>query len=330
MGSDIVKEGYSDYKTQHYAQWQVVAFMLPATQQEATGWWDALPWLCRLSPQDFMPITNAYSPKNFWVMRQEYTLALAWVLQACAKESRVPTGVLCDTVWELQRCMVLLMTLSGDDIAKASLLKSTEEECWTSPTSEEETILLGKGIKLPQVLGSLSEWMEIPEFIEPAKQIIMPSASSPSPMPQPSCLPPGKAKKSQQGMEANPNNPGRWVHIYLQEHDRVLEWEREFWSLLCSMDECLGDIQVQGLVHQQATAFRLPAAQLEKDSWLTAPPYLGVLGYRDYLPQKDFKGTWDYWEVQHEEMVALTMGLLRCTICSGMPQGCSVGSAIAP
>ena len=87
MGSCIVKEGYDDYEAQHYAQWQVVAFRLPATKQEASGWWDAPPWLSWLCPQDFMPVTDASNPKDFWFIRQEKTLILAQALQACTKGS---------------------------------------------------------------------------------------------------------------------------------------------------------------------------------------------------------------------------------------------------
>ena len=104
MGSHIVKEGYSDYKAQHYVQWQVATFRLPAIQ-EASGWWDVLPWLCRLFPQDFMPITDTSSPKDFWIVMQEKALALAQRLQTCAKESGAQTGILCDAAHDLQRCM---------------------------------------------------------------------------------------------------------------------------------------------------------------------------------------------------------------------------------
>ena len=38
------------------------------------------------------------------------------------------------------------MTLSGDDIVEASLLKPTEEEHGTSPTPEEEATLLSEEI----------------------------------------------------------------------------------------------------------------------------------------------------------------------------------------
>ena len=49
-------------------------------------------------------------------------MALARVLQACAEESGFLTGVLCDAVWELQRCMAPLLALNGDEIVEASLL----------------------------------------------------------------------------------------------------------------------------------------------------------------------------------------------------------------
>ena len=59
----------------------------------------------------------------------------------------------------------------------------------------------------------------------------------------------------------------------------------------------------------------------EKDSSWTAPPCLGMLGHRDYLPPKDFMRTRDYLEVWHEEMVALARALQRCSIHSGMLTG---------
>ena len=104
---------------------------------------------------DFMLLTNASDPSNFWAVRQEKTLALARVLQACAKESGVSTSILCELISELQKCMAPPMTLSGDNMVVASLLKPTGEELGASPTLEEETTLLGEEIKPPQVPGSL-------------------------------------------------------------------------------------------------------------------------------------------------------------------------------
>ena len=75
-------------------------------------------------------------------MKQEKTLALDWALHAHAKESGFLTGVLCKVAWELQKCMALLMALSGDEIVEASLIRPTGEEHRTFPTPEEEATLL--------------------------------------------------------------------------------------------------------------------------------------------------------------------------------------------
>ena len=87
-----VEETDNDSQVLHYASWQVAAFWLPATQEEASWWWDAPPWIGGLCPKEFMPGTDDPSPKNFWVMRQEKTLAMAQALQACAEESGAPIG----------------------------------------------------------------------------------------------------------------------------------------------------------------------------------------------------------------------------------------------
>ena len=282
MGIHLIREGLGDSEALQWAHWQAVAFRLSLAQHEAFGWWNASPRFSGLCPMDFLFHTDASSPK---------------------------------------KCMAYLMTLSSDDIVVVILLKATGEEHRTPSTPEEEAILLHGEIKVSQVPGSHPEWLEIPSFVEPANQSTTHSASSPSLTPQPSCLPSGKVEKPWQGMEAGANSPQSWVSLYLQEHYRVLEWWREFWSLLHSKNKCVSDIQAQGLAVQQATAFRLPATQLKKESSLANPPCLGVLGCRDYLPSKDFKGTQDYWVMQYKEMVALVMALQRCTIHSRTPPG---------
>ena len=52
-------------------------------------------------------------------------------------------GVLCEMVWDLQRCMVSLMQLDGDNIMVASLLGPADVGPRMPPTSEEEAALLG-------------------------------------------------------------------------------------------------------------------------------------------------------------------------------------------
>ena len=81
-----MQEGHSDPAAQHFALWQVAAFRLPVVQQEASGWWDTPPTLHGLHPQDFLPPTTA-STQDFWVMRQEKTLAFTQALQACTEAS---------------------------------------------------------------------------------------------------------------------------------------------------------------------------------------------------------------------------------------------------
>ena len=135
--------GHNDPAAQHYAPLQVAAFRLPVVQQEASGWWDAMPMLHGLCPQDFHP--PASDPQNFQVIRQDKTLALAQALQACVEASGSKAGILCRATRELQQCMAHLMTLNGDDVMEFSLLRPAEEELGPSPTPEEETTLVVKG-----------------------------------------------------------------------------------------------------------------------------------------------------------------------------------------
>ena len=77
-------------------------------------------------------------------------MALARVLQTYMKESGSPTGVFCNAVQDLQWCMAPLLAINSDEIVGASLLSPIGEECRTSPTPEEEAILLGNfEIELP-------------------------------------------------------------------------------------------------------------------------------------------------------------------------------------
>ena len=144
--------------------------------------------------------------------------------------------------------MVPLVSLSRDDIREASLLQPTGVEHGTSPTPEEEAILLGKEVELPEAPGSLPECMEIPEPVQPTKQTDAPSPSPPpSPLPQPCCLPSWKTKKSWQEVETDPSHAGKWVCFYMQKNERVPKWWWELQSLICSKDECFSDVLVKGL-----------------------------------------------------------------------------------
>ena len=174
--------------------------------------------------------------------------------------------------------------------------------------TSEEAALLGEEIKPPPSPGSSPE---------PAKWNTTPSISSLFPVPQSDCHPSSKANESWKGVKADINHPNRWVFSYLKENDRVPEWWREFWSLIPSLNESFGDIPVQRMAHQQAIAFRLPAAQVEWEGSWTVPSCVGSLGWRDFPPPKDFKGAQDYWVVWAEEKVAVAKALHRCTVHSG-------------
>ena len=166
--------------TLQYTQWQVVTIRLPLAQHEALGWWNAPPGFSRLHLTDFLFHTDASGPRDFWAMRQKKTLALVWVLQACAKESGVSTGILSKSAVQLQNCMAPLITLSSDDIVEVSLLKPMGEEHGTCLTLQEEATLLGEEIKPPPVpITSL----------EPTEQSTALSASSSSPATQSACYP---------------------------------------------------------------------------------------------------------------------------------------------
>ena len=121
MGSVTMRECLNTPEALHYAWWQVAAFRLPLTQQEALGWWEASPWLCRVCPQDFLPNTEASGTRDFWTVRGENP-GLSPCTAGLCRKVRVPTRVLCDVAWELQRCIAPLLRLSRDNIVEASLL----------------------------------------------------------------------------------------------------------------------------------------------------------------------------------------------------------------
>ena len=165
------------------AQWQAVAFRLPLAQQQASGWWEASHSLSRLHHLDFLPQVDPPGLRDFWVTRQEETLALVQALQHCSREVRMPPGVLCDAAWGLQRCMAPLMQLDGDEIAEASLLRPTDDGPIAPPTSEEEAVLLrdepeSKGGSRGYYISP--ECPETPKPKEPPKQSDAPSPPDPS------------------------------------------------------------------------------------------------------------------------------------------------------
>ena len=140
MFSHILCESLNELEALCLAHWQVVIFQLPQVQQGAVGWWTPPLAISGLHLEDYMP---SPASSNFWIMRQQKTMALARALQACTEEAGFPTGVLCDVAWELQWYMAPLFVLNGNEIVEATLLRSIEEEHRTSPTPEAEAALLG-------------------------------------------------------------------------------------------------------------------------------------------------------------------------------------------
>ena len=176
-----MQEGHNDPAAQYFTLLQVAAaaFRLPVAQQEASGWWDTPPALHGLCPQDFLPPTTASNSQN-WVMRQAKMLALAQALQACAEASGAKTGILCKAARKLQQCMAPLMTLKGDDIVEATLLRPTREEPGPSPTPEEEATLLDEEDEPSEAPGPSPRHSGIPRFAEPAEQTTAPITPAPS------------------------------------------------------------------------------------------------------------------------------------------------------
>ena len=133
------------------------------------GWWEAPHSLHRFCHQDFLPHIDPPIPRYLWVARQEETLALAQALQHCAERSGMPPTVLCHAAWDLQRCMVPLIHLDGDEIVETLLLGPTDNAPGTSPTPEEEAVLLGDE---PECLEAQEATM-CPKPEEPAEWLML-------------------------------------------------------------------------------------------------------------------------------------------------------------
>ena len=269
---------------------QVAGHGLPAAccQEEASGWWEAPHSLHGLCHQDFLPHVDFPSMRDFWVTRQEETLALAQALQHCAERSRMPSRVLCDAAWDLQRCMVPLMHLEGDEIVEALLLGPTDDGPRTSPTLAEEAVLLGDEPEPQEATTFPCEHLEeTPKPEEPVEWSDAPC------LPAPSAIASGSSSNQSRDTRraqcrarprhlATPDpldNPNDWVLTYLAERDELPNWWPEFWSLHHRDARPLSEAQVQELAQKQAMAFRLPTAQREKSGWWNTPPSLASLGH---------------------------------------------------
>ena len=163
-------------------------------------------------------------------------MALDRALQACAKESGFPRGVLYDVSWELQCCMAPLLVLNSDERVEATFLRLIEGEHGTSPTPEEEAALLGSikhetkpEIKYKVGPPQVPEQLEICEQVQSAEQIAALTASFPSPPSPPSHLPFQKAKKPQErATRVDTISAAQCVWAYLEENYRVPYGEESF------------------------------------------------------------------------------------------------------
>ena len=227
--------------------------------------------------------------RSLWTVRQEKTLTLARALHCCAERSGAPTGVLCNTTQQLQRCMAPLMCLNGYKIVETSLLEPTWDRHGTSPTPEERATILGEKqgpSEAPEAIAPFQECLETPQLKETTEQFDALSTPVPSKVCHDASQ---KTKRSQQRIEppslptANPDIISNWVLAYLEKSREIPNWWWEFWSICCQGAKPLNNPQVQALVSRQAAAFRLPLAQQEKSSWWSTAPCLSVLKWGDFL-----------------------------------------------
>ena len=183
------------------------------------------------------------------------------------------------------------------------------------PTPEEEATLLCKEDEPSEVPGPTPRHLEIPRFVEPAEQTTTAATSAAPYLASESCsCPSWKGKKLWEWIGTDPNNSSQWVQAYLERDNRLPEWWKEFCPLVHSIDGHCNDAKVKSLAHQQAVAFCLPAIQKEVHGTWIAPSCLAALGRKEYLAPKDMRITWDFQEVQREEMVALAIVLQKCAI----------------
>ena len=125
--------------------------------------------------------------------------------------------------------MTPLMTLNGDDIVEASQLRPTVEEPGPSPTPEEEAALMGEEDEPSEVPGPTPRHSEIPRFVESAELTTTPVTSAvPCLASEPHSHPSQKAKKLWEGIDVDPNNPGKWIQAYLERDNRLPEWWKQF------------------------------------------------------------------------------------------------------
>ena len=147
--------GLTDSQVQELTRKQITAFRHPPIQADVFGWWEASCSICGLCWRNFLPHHDFHGTKDIRETWQEETLVIARALQHCVEKLGVPSRVLFDAAWNLQRSMAPLMHLKGDDILEAWLLGATDNEPGASLTPAEESTLLGAIILHPRKLRKL-------------------------------------------------------------------------------------------------------------------------------------------------------------------------------
>ena len=120
--------------------------------------------------------------------------------------------------------------------------------------------------------------------------------------------------------DAQPCGSGRQLNMGANEMGRktpsVVEWASSslpgpygMWLLWCSCPNS----------QWQATAFRLPQAQVEASGWWEALHSQNTLCHQGFLPQVDSPGMRDFHATRQEETLALALALQQCVERLGMP-----------
>ena len=220
------------------------------------------------------------------------------------------------------------MTLSRDDITEASLLKDTKEEHGASPTLEEEVILLGKkpeATSLPEHQRDLNHQSPQNELmlspLDPLSKLtlLVPLLFPPLHPTLAATLPerqwnPRETFGMAQSKQVTGSTPTyRWWKLA-----RMVEGVQ-----ISSLNE--GQVLWQHQSQRAGHSGKLQPSgcQLHSRKKITGGPLCPgwVCWSKGTISPQEFQGIWDYWEVWHEEMVALAMALQMCTIHSRTPPG---------
>ena len=130
---------------------------------------------------------------------------------------------LCNVAWELQKCMVALISLSRDDIVEASLLGIHRWGTWNLLYDGGGSHPSGQGTWAPR--GCCIPPRMIPRPTEPTEQMYTPNTCAPLfPTSKPSCHSSWETKKSLWGTEADPCLTTEWIQSYVEKNKRVPDW----------------------------------------------------------------------------------------------------------